>query len=60
MLEKENELLKSNIALKEKEIIAFGERLKNSSDRESKLEAEIDELRNKIIKREQKSNESIV
>lgn len=60
MVEKENEALKNNIALKEKEIKNLVERLKASSERESKLEAEIDDLRTKMIKREQKSNETIV
>ena len=35
------------------------ERLKASGERESKLEAEIDELRNKLIQREKRSNENI-
>jgi septal ring factor EnvC (AmiA/AmiB activator) len=51
--------LKNSLSLREKEIKALTDRLKASGERESKLEAEIDDLRNKLIKREQKSNESI-
>jgi septal ring factor EnvC (AmiA/AmiB activator) len=50
-LEKENEALKNNINLKEKEIKSINERLKASGERESRLEAEIDDLRSKLIKR---------
>ena len=57
MVEKENEGLKNNIVVKEKEIRNLVERLKASSEREAKLEAEIDELRSKMIKKEQKANE---
>jgi predicted nucleic acid-binding Zn-ribbon protein len=51
--------LKNNISVKDKEVKAFTERLKASSDRESRLETEIDDLRNKIIKNQQKSNELV-
>lgn len=51
--------MKNNITLKEKEVKALTERLKASSERESRLEAEIDDLRNKIIKNQQKSNELV-
>jgi chromosome segregation ATPase len=59
MVERENEGLKNNITVKEKEIRNLVERLKASSDRETRLEVEIDELRSKIIKREQKANETV-
>ena len=51
--------MKNNISVKDKEVKAFTERLKASSDRESRLETEIDDLRNKIIKNQQKSNELV-
>jgi len=51
--------LKNNISVKDKELKALTDRLKASSDRESRLETEIDDLRNKIIKNQQKSNELV-
>jgi len=51
--------LKNNISVKDKEVKALTDRLKASSDRESRLETEIDDLRNKIIKNQQKSNELV-
>lgn len=51
MIERENEGLKNNVTVKEKEIKNLVQRLKASSERESKLEAEIDELRTKMVKR---------
>ena len=51
--------MKNSLAQREKEIRNLTERLKASGERESKLEAEIDELRNKLIQREKRSNENI-
>lgn len=51
--------MKNNISVKDKELKALTDRLKASSDRESRLETEIDDLRNKIIKNQQKSNELV-
>lgn len=51
--------MKNNISVKDKEVKALTDRLKASSDRESRLETEIDDLRNKIIKNQQKSNELV-
>ena len=42
MVERENEGLKNNIVVKEKEIRNLVERLRASSEREARLEAEID------------------
>lgn len=60
MVEKENEVLKNNITMKEREIKNMTERLKASSERESKLEADIDDLRNKMVKKDQKNNETVL
>ena len=59
ILERENESLKKTIDLKDKEIRSAHERIRNSDDREKKLEKEIEDLRVKLIKKDQKSNEML-
>ena len=59
ILEREQASLKETIAFKEKEIKNLQERVRVSEERERKLERENDDLRNKLIKKDQKTNEML-
>jgi hypothetical protein len=58
-VERELVSLKETIAFKEKEIKNLQERVRVSDEREKKLERENDELRSKLIKKDQKTNEML-
>lgn len=59
IMEREAESLKKTIELKEKEVRSLQERVRSSDERERKLEKEIEELRVKLVKKDQKSNEML-
>lgn len=59
IVERELVSLKETIAFKEKEIKNLQERVRVSDERERKLERENDDLRSKLIKKDQKTNEML-
>jgi hypothetical protein len=59
MIEKENDGLKKNIILKDKEIKGLIERLNEAEARQTKLEHEINEYREKLLQKDRKNNEAL-
>ena len=59
ILEREMVALKETIAFKDREIKNLQERARVSEEREKKLERENDDLRSKLIKKDQKTNEML-
>ena len=59
VLEKENRAMKDTVAIKDREIANLNDRYKATETREKKLEKENDDLRTKLIKKDQKMNEMI-
>lgn len=52
--------MKDTVSIKDKEIYNLNERYRATENREKKLERENDELRTKLIKKDQKMNEMLV
>lgn len=59
VLEKENRAMKDTVAIKDREIANLNDRYKATETREKKLEKENDDLRTKLIKKDQKMNEML-
>jgi hypothetical protein len=59
VLEKENRAMKDTVAIKDREIVNLNDRYKVTEIREKKLEKENDDLRTKLIKKDQKMNEML-
>ena len=59
ILEREQVALKETIAFKDRQIKNLQERARVSEEREKKLQRENDELRSKLIKKDQKTNEML-
>lgn len=59
MIEKENDGLKKNTILKDKEIKGLIERLNEAETRQAKLEHEINEYREKLLQKDRKNNEAL-